>query len=123
MYEGMKKQVIAKVTKQIDKEVSDSRSDIMGLCLKKDDFTLNEYLDSLFFKYFKKYSFYKTDDSYQSMINNKIPTWQFIKFSTLQEIQRTVPRYIKKAKLELRYVSYYYKHHYSRLVQELKSKE
>ena len=53
MYEGMKKQVIAKVTKQIDKEVSDSRSDIMGLCLKKNDFKLNEYLDSLFFNYFE----------------------------------------------------------------------
>jgi len=123
MYEGMKKQVIAKVTKQIDKEVSDSRSDIMGLCLKKNDFKLNEYLDSLFFNYFERYGFYETDDSFENMVKNKVPTWQFIKFSTLQEIQRTVPRYIKKAKLELRYVSYYYKHHYSRLVQELKSKE
>lgn len=123
MYEGMKKQVIAKVTKQIDKEVSDSRSDIMGLCLKKGDFKQNDYLDNLFFKYFEKYGFYNKDDSYESMIHNKIPSWQFIKVSTLQEIQRVVPRYIRKAKLELRYVSHYYKYHYKRLVQELKNKE
>lgn len=123
MYEGLKKQIIAKVTKQIDKEVSDSRSDIMGLCIKKEDFKQNDYLDNLFFKYFEKYGFYNKDDSYESMVHNKIPSWQFIKVSTLQEIQRVVPRYIRKAKLELRYVSYYYKYHYKRLVQELKNKE
>lgn len=123
MYEGLKKQVIAKVTKQIDKEVSDTRSDIMGLCIKKEDFAQCDYFDNLFFKYFEKYGFYNKDDSYESMIHNKIPSWQFIKVSTLQEIQRVVPRYIRKAKLELRYVSYYYKYHYKRLVQELKNKE
>lgn len=123
MYEGMKKQVIAKVTKQIDKEVSDSRSDIMGLCLEKEDFKVNDYFDNLFFKYFELHGFSFTDDSFENMVKNKVPSWQFIKFSTLQELQRAVPKYIKKAKLELRYTSHYYKYHYSRLVKELKSKE
>lgn len=123
MYEGMKKQILAKVEKQIDKEVSDSRSDIMGLCLEREDFERNDYLDSLFFKYFDKYGFSFKDDSYENMIKNKVPSRQFTRFATNTDIRKNIPKYIRKAKLEFRYLSYYYKHNYKELVKELKSKE
>lgn len=120
MYEGMKKQIIAKVEKQIDKEVSDSRSDLMGMCLKCEPFMKNPYLDNLFFKYFSKHGFYLKDDSFESMIKNRIPTRQFLKFSSISELRRSVPKYILKANLEFRYASYYYKFNYEGLVKELK---